>query len=70
MLPNVIAAGEQAGALGGFLSGSGSTICCLTLHNAPAIAEAMSGAADRGGRTIVTKADNTGAQAMSTSSDL
>ena len=27
----VIAAGEKAGALGGFLSGSGSSICCLAL---------------------------------------
>ena len=29
-LSKVIAAGEGAGALGGFLSGSGSTICCVT----------------------------------------
>ena len=29
-LSQVIAAGERAGALGGFLSGSGSTICCVT----------------------------------------
>ena len=33
-LSKVIAAGESAGALGGFLSGSGSTICCVTMENA------------------------------------
>ena len=65
MLPKVIAAGEQAGALGGFLSGSGSTICCLTLRNADAVSEAMGGAADRGAKTIITKADNRGAKVMS-----
>lgn len=31
-LCEVIAAGEGAGALGGFLSGSGSTICCVALE--------------------------------------
>ena len=30
-LPKVLAAGQAAGALGGFLSGSGSTVACLTL---------------------------------------
>ncbi|MES2570915.1 MAG: homoserine kinase [Verrucomicrobiota bacterium] len=61
MLPRVIAAGEKAGALGGFLSGSGSTICCLTLENAEAVAAAMLSAAVGAGRTIITTADNTGA---------
>src|SRR6266404_8988655 len=32
-LPRVIAAAEKAGALGAFLSGSGSTICAVTLRN-------------------------------------
>src|SRR6202011_3720076 len=33
MLPRVIAAAEEAGALGAFLSGSGSTICAVTLRD-------------------------------------
>lgn len=40
-LPRVIAAGEKAGAIGGWLSGSGSTIVCMTLRNASAVAAAM-----------------------------
>jgi homoserine kinase len=60
-LPQVIAAGEQAGALGGFLSGSGSTICCVTLENAEAVAAAMlSACGSPGARTIITQADNDG----------
>ena len=38
---DIIAAGEQAGALGGFLSGSGSTVCCVTLAHEAAVAAAM-----------------------------
>jgi homoserine kinase len=40
-LSRVIRAGEAAGALGGWLSGSGSTIMCLTLARPAAVAEAM-----------------------------
>ena len=40
-LSRVIRAGEKAGALGGFLSGSGSAIICLTLNRAREVAEAM-----------------------------
>lgn len=40
-LSRVIAAGERAGALGGFLSGSGSSIMCLTLDRPAAVARAM-----------------------------
>ena len=40
-LARVIQAGERAGAIGGFLSGSGSAIICLTLQNADAVARAM-----------------------------
>lgn len=61
ILSRVIAAGEQAGALGGFLSGSGSTICCVTLTSAPRVAAAMRRAAGPGdSRVIVTSADNRG----------
>jgi homoserine kinase len=57
----VIAAGEKAGALGGFLSGSGSTICCVTQGDAAAVSSAMSAAAAGPHRMMVTGADNTGA---------
>ena len=40
-LSGVIRAGEKAGALGGFLSGSGSSIMCLTLEKPDAVARAM-----------------------------
>jgi homoserine kinase len=65
-LDDVIAAGETAGALGGFLSGSGSTIACLTLRSPEKVASAMLAAA--GGmkaRTIITKADNQGTRVLS-----
>jgi len=61
-LPKVIAAGEKAGALGGFLSGSGSTICCVTLENSEEVAMAMQRACgDKDAYTIRTHADNRGA---------
>jgi homoserine kinase len=60
-LDRVITAAEKAGALGGFLSGSGSTIACVTLRSPEKVAEAMleaSGLADA--ETRVTAADNDG----------
>jgi homoserine kinase len=60
-LPAVIRAGEEAGALGGWLSGSGSTICCLTLDAPERVAEAMLAAANSpGARTVITRAENRG----------
>jgi homoserine kinase len=59
-LSKVIAAGESAGALGGFLSGSGSTICCVTLENPELVAQSMLAAAAPKARTIITHADNQG----------
>jgi homoserine kinase len=66
-LPKVIAAGEKAGAVGGFLSGSGSTIACLTLDDPEAVAAAMLKAVPKGvqARTVVTMADNKGVQVAS-----
>jgi len=62
-LNDVIAAGESAGALGGFLSGSGSTICCVTLQNSQQVAMAMLAASgQKGARTIITQADNGGVE--------
>jgi homoserine kinase len=65
-LSTVIAAGERAGAIGGFLSGSGSTICSVTLENAEAVAAAMHAASGNpGARTVITTADNTGTRVHS-----
>ena len=62
-LPRVIAAAEKAGALGAFLSGSGSTICAVTLHEPQKIAAAMQWAArSTKSRVIITTADNRGVQ--------
>jgi homoserine kinase len=66
-LDRVIAAGESAGALGGFLSGSGSTVACVTLRAPEEIAAAMrvaSGLDDA--ETRVTRADNDGARIVET----
>ncbi len=65
-LDRVIAAAENAGALGGFLSGSGSTIACLTLRSPEEIARVMlqaSGLPDA--KTRVLTADNDGARIVS-----
>jgi homoserine kinase len=59
-LSKAIAAGERAGALGGFLSGSGSTICCVAYGDTDAIASAMLDMAPPGSHIVVTTADNEG----------
>ncbi len=58
-LSRVIRAGEAAGAVGGWLSGSGSTIICLTEKNAAAVAKAMA-AKLPGARTYILQADTRG----------
>lgn len=63
-LSPVIAAAERAGALGGFLSGSGSTIAAVTLHRPEKVAMAMARAAAMPTQTIITRADNRGAQIL------
>lgn len=63
-LPPVIAAAEKAGALGAFLSGSGSTIAAVTLNSSKKIAAAMVHAAKTPGRTIITNADNLGVKIL------
>ncbi len=60
MLPRVIAAAEKAGALGAFLSGSGSTICAITLRKPGKIAAAMQRAARSRSQIVITTADNGG----------
>jgi homoserine kinase len=61
-LSPTVAAAQKAGALGAFLSGSGSTIAAVTLHSSKKIAGAMARAAKTPGRTIITHADNFGAR--------
>jgi homoserine kinase len=64
-LDNVVSAAESAGALGAFLSGSGSTICAITLRPPEKVAAAMLAAADSpGARTLITTADNRGARLL------
>ncbi|HWB60577.1 MAG TPA: homoserine kinase [Chthoniobacteraceae bacterium] len=63
ILPKVIAAGEKAGAIGGFLSGSGSAIICVTLKNPKKVAAAMLAAAGKTkARVLIATADNEGAR--------
>ena len=70
-LPGVIVGAEKAGALGAFLSGSGSTICAITLHHPDRVAAAMKRAARSSlSRTIVTRADNRGAQILNLKSEI
>ncbi len=60
-LPRVLAAAERVGALGGFLSGSGSGICAVTSQHPNRVAAAMKRAAQSAlSRTIVTRANNRG----------
>ena len=64
-LPGVIAAAEKAGALGAFLSGSGSTICAVALRHPHRIAAAMKHAVRPSlSHTIVVRADNRGAHVI------
>lgn len=63
-LPRVITAAERAGALGAFLSGSGSAIAAITLQAPEKIAIAMARAATAPARTIIVHADNRGAQIL------
>jgi len=61
---DVVAAAEKAGALGAFLSGSGSSIAAVTLTSAQQIADAMAAAAPSTARLIITAADNRGARVL------
>ena len=63
-LPRVIAAAERAGALGAFLSGSGSAIAAVTTEAPEKISVAMARAAAVPAHTIITQADNRGAQVL------
>jgi homoserine kinase len=63
LLPRVVAAAEKTGALGAFLSGSGSAICAVTLRDARKVAAAMQRATrSTSSRAMITTADNRGVQ--------
>ena len=65
-LSPVIEAGMEAGALGGWLSGSGSTIACVTLGDMDRVAAAMKAACPQeGARVVTTRADNLGVRIRS-----
>jgi homoserine kinase len=71
-LSKVIAAGENAGALGGFLSGSGSTICCITekdeggrMKDEEIGAAMLAASGNAGARIVITQADNEGTVRLS-----
>jgi homoserine kinase len=60
-LSRVITAAERAGALGAFLSGSGSSIAAVTVETPEKIARAMVRAlGERSGRSLIVSADNHG----------
>ncbi|MBV8142578.1 MAG: homoserine kinase [Verrucomicrobia bacterium] len=62
-LPKLLVAAAEAGALGGFLSGSGSTVACVTLSDGRDVASALEAAAPEGHAEIrIVSADNDGAQ--------
>jgi homoserine kinase len=70
-LPRVIVAAEKTGALGAFLSGSGSTIAAVTLQSPKKVASAMLRAAgSTSAQTIITTADNHGVSLNSQPSTL
>ncbi|MEO8206378.1 MAG: homoserine kinase [Chthoniobacterales bacterium] len=64
-LEKIIHAGTQAGALGGWLSGSGSTIACVTLANPQKVGAAMLRASSiKAAEIHIVKADNKGAKIL------
>jgi homoserine kinase len=64
-LEDTIRSAEGEGALGAFLSGSGSSICAITLRNPRKIAGAMIRASrQKDAGIIVTRADNRGVQIL------
>lgn len=62
-LSRIIKAGEKAGAIGGWLCGSGPAVVCITLNNAPAVARAMQRQM-RNSEVRVLTADNEGLKVL------
>ena len=64
-LPAVISAAESAGAIGGWLSGSGSTIACITTRRPEKITQAMLAASGLPDATVLAvAADNSGVRIL------
>lgn len=68
-LPDVIESGRAAGALGGWLSGSGSTVACVTQNAPETVAKQMlaafhSHSPDVPARTEIVHADNEGSRLL------
>ncbi len=64
-LPAVLTAARESGAFGGWLSGSGSTIACVTTADPAPVAAAMHSASNcPGAKTVITTADNSGVQIL------
>jgi homoserine kinase len=62
-LPKLLQAAADAGALGGFLSGSGSTVACLTLSDGQELASALEAASPgEDAKILIVSADNDGAR--------
>ena len=62
-LPRVLRAGIEAGALGGFLSGSGSTVACVTLSDPEKVGAALDkAAAGQNAKILIVNADNIGSR--------
>jgi homoserine kinase len=62
-LSRLLQAAAGAGALGGFLSGSGSTVACVTLAGGEAVASALEAVApEQRARIVIVSADNEGAR--------
>ena len=61
----LLAAAADAGALGGFLSGSGSTVACIALSDGKEVASALEAAApEENARILIVSADNDGARVI------
>jgi homoserine kinase len=71
-LPDVIKAAELHGALGAWLSGSGSTICALSpdAKSTAHLAKAMKSKAPKGSRIVICSADNKGASVLNKSASV
>ena len=64
-LPKLLRAAADAGALGGFLSGSGSTVAFISLSDGQEVAAALEAAApEERAKIIIVSADNEGARVI------
>jgi homoserine kinase len=64
-LPTLLQAAADAGALGGFLSGSGSTVACLTLSDGKELAAALKASVPgEDAKILIVSADNDGARIL------